>query len=377
LVDVPGKLAQLGLKRPSFTPTPGVDYVYFVKESLRKDVVKEIKRSIVLGMSPRVLIEGKFGIGKTQLLLCVKNDLSADSPAYPVYFETPALHRRSRLHEVMGKALEAIGQDFLMGLLERAFHEAKATATDFSSALGVSAETATAISVAIQNQLKYDLWKWIKGQKMSPLELRKLGLTAPMIPEDTLVSFLNAIGRLIKKFSGKSLVFLMDESEHLSPLIGDYFSLFADGLRGLMDEGGSVGIVFAMSGNIEEVRIFSLPQILRRLSGRIDMPEYTLDQAEEFVSQAVEFARADDYKERTKIAAKNCDEKLSEKFYPFSDKAVKVIVDKAVAKADAEQMKGLRPRDILFYMDTPLGDVLLSNKEYYAIESALVERVAK
>ena len=52
-------------------------------------------------------------------------------------------------------------------------------------------------------------------------------------------------------------------------------------------------------------------------------------------------------------------------------------MDKAVAKADAEQMKGPRPKDILFYMDKALGEVLLSTKDYGAIESGIIERVAK
>jgi DNA polymerase III delta prime subunit len=375
--QAPGKFSLLGLKRQSFTPEPGIDFVYFVKEELRKSVVKEVRRSLVLGMSPRIVIEGKWGIGKTQLLQCVKNDLMEEKAAHAIYFEAPALHRRSRLHEVLGVGLEAMAQDFVLGLLERAFHEAKAAGSDLSVTLGIPANIASAITSAIQNQLKYELWKWLKGQKLSSSELRELGLTEAVIPEDTLVAILNAIGTLTKRYVGKPLVFLIDECEHLQPLTGDYFSLFVAGLRGLLGEGGNVGVVFAISGKLEEVRVFAQPFILRRLSAKILMPEYSLDDATEFVAEAANYARAEDYKERMRIAGRNCDEKLSDKFYPFSDKAVQVIVDKAVAKADAEQMKGPRPKDILFFMDNSLAEIMLANKEYYAIESGIVERASK
>ncbi|MBM3301319.1 MAG: hypothetical protein FJY85_15365 [Deltaproteobacteria bacterium] len=198
---------------------------------------------------------------------------------------------------------------------------------------------------------------------MSAKELADLRLAEDLTSAQPakLAKIVAIVGKVLLKLSGKTLCLILDELDRLYYVGEETGSTFGDAFRKLF---GSEQRTVALLMGCSAENLKSLPEVfggergpvLSRLSpnDRIEITQLDPADVDEFISQVVAFVRDKnaDIKAMSTRAAASTSEKITERFFPFSDDAKDALVGALKQK--------MTPREITQRMTHAAGKAYLN-----------------
>src|SRR5205823_10104880 len=131
------------------------------------------------------------------------------------------LAKKSRFHDLYREGImRAIGQDFVLSLLESVVHavgfkKPDALRSELKDWLN-DEEMAKAVERLYDpNFDRLKLWRWLSGVPMSRIDLDQLGQTQDLSESEAarLADLIITLGKLLKEARRKTLVLILDEME--------------------------------------------------------------------------------------------------------------------------------------------------------------------
>jgi len=335
--------------RTNFTIDPKVNpedaRFYFGRDEIKERVLRQLRRSFVAPGTPKMMIWGPYGSGKTQTLFYLQWVLQHDTP-HTVHLDIE-VQNKSDAASVHMQLLETLGKETVCNWVKALFNQVpdlRATLIEMAGKPNV----ATALEhLRSGGDIHLAAWRWLTGQLLSTKELENLGVThnlGQMGAGEMVVGML-AIGRLAER-NGQKMVFLIDEMEELQNVrTGDATESIHQYFRRLSDAANStVGFIIGFKANT----LSEGPRILVRedITSRIGMNAYievghlpavsdVRRFMEEMLAHLVDTDRAE-----ARIQAQALEVTL--KTYPFSPSAFDQLAD----YASQDPYKAL-PRNII------------------------------
>jgi len=206
-----------------------------------------------------------------------------------------------------------------------------------------------------------------------------LSAIKPQLDDLDASRIISIIGKLFSKYEQKKILFVIDEMEKTSPLTGDSLSTYRDAVRDLMDDNNSVSILMISTAReLDDFRLLNSDAIRRRvgINNFKHFQQYNDDELLELMKGVIQFQRKEGFS-ANKVSKLKSEEKINEKSYPFTEKALNEIigevhdlVDNAIAGIPA-----VRPNELLQIMDLCLIKAQEKNLEF--IDSKLAKTVGK
>jgi hypothetical protein len=326
---------------------------YFGRAALAEEITQRIERGIMLHKSPRLVLYGAFGAGKTHTLYHIKWYLDHHEE---YRFETrlvdtpPHLGRHTR-YEVLHQAMmDKIGLATAQRLSEAFITKNLANLPDaLSGFFNHDEDFINVIRVLAQGGPgKLTAWKWLRGEALSDPQMQSLEVARTPKLGDT-IDILLAFGRLFQDVDNSRLVFLIDELDQLEFVTGDEISTWTAAFRQLADQSNrSVGFVLALRGAGDE----TLPEPLQHeavttrigVANFVEIP-YLYDQADlhAFVTDLVS-TLVDQDCARAKLTEADLDSPIDT--FPFSPEALELVQQYIYE----DPLRAL-PREVLFTLD--------------------------
>jgi len=341
-----------GLRQEYFSINPKKEFQVFLA---RGEEFQKFYEDLVATMNveriPHYVLYGSFGVGKTHFLLHLKYRIAERADG--VYVATPSCHRRTSFVEFYRAVVSAIGRTTVTDLLARAVkNRAKL------SELGLSEDLAYVIDKAMKSKASFLLWKFISGEKLKAAEAEKLETVRPQLSAEDAVSILNTIAIQYRKINKKPLLLLVDEFETTINLGGDAKVEFTEALRSIVDEGSSIGVVFALTARaIAEIpEPLELDQVKRRIgvTNYVEFDEYKDEELEKFMREVIHYRHDPTFDTQKALGTLQTKETVDVDTFPFSREALKEIVSSVVLFKEQRVIEAVRPRDALDMMDKAL-----------------------
>jgi len=349
-----------GLKKDYLTPNPREEPTAFVgpRRADADSFVEHMSRIIKSGRVPKAVLWGAFGTGKTHFAHYV--GVKLDDIARVTYVECPPCHRRTKFTELHAAIMRKIGREYALGLIEQAIREANRTGKPLTEALGLDQDMAAVVRGGFASD-RIMLWRYLSGEKLGSREVRLIGAISPQLREDDAVAIISSIAKLVRVFEKKQLLILIDEFENTHALLGDSLMMFIGAVRGLVDEGSDVGVVFIVSArSTDEMPYIIVEDPVRRrigLTNFIYYEEYTHEELEQLVYQLLEFRREEGFKldQVLKGIVAEVSETSNAKTYPFTKEAIALAIDKVFELRESGKIPSIRPKEALDLLDYALA----------------------
>ena len=368
--------ATYALNRGYLTPNPREEADAFVgpRRKWAVEFVAHVKRIIQSGRTPKAVIYGALGIGKTHFMTLVAYELR--DVAKIVYVETPPLHRRSKLTDLHNIIMRRIGRDYSLGLLEQAIKQSNKQSKPLHETLGVDPDLATIFRNGLTSD-KSVLWRYMSGEKLSAGEVRQIDAVSQQIREDDAVLITNMIARIVRAIEKKQLIVFIDEFENTTSLMGDSLVAFREGVRGLVDESNEAGIV--ISNTAREMDDMPYPITDESVQRRIGFsnyrlfPEYTQDDLKELIYEIIALRRdrGEDVRKLVELARKTTKESVTERSFPFTENAIQIAVNTVAELRQLGRIDSTRPKEALDLMDNSIA--LATDASAPLIDSGFIE----
>lgn len=366
-----------GLRRDNFILDPLTDTECFARDDIKTIVIAEsLDIDLVTGLAPKRLVWGPYGGGKTHTLMRTMEELRKLTSIHPVRIECPDLGKKSRFHDLYREGImRGLGQDFVIGLVERAVQEAMPAKRDeiierLKNKFGDEEFAKASIRLIDPNFDQLRLWRWISGGALSRDELNDLGQTQDLTSTEAarLAEMVCMFGRLLRELRGKTLVLILDEMERLRSIGAETITTFISGFTRLVDPNQrSVSILIGASAAVESemIEIFSQNgPVTSRLGSdaQIEIPALPDPDVGRFISGVIDYVRDANADVAALMAGARTDtsEQLSAKFYPFTDEAIEAL------KSRLTQV--MTPREITIKMTRALGRAFRAGKKAVSTE---------
>lgn len=329
--------------RSSFTIDPQVNpedaRFYFGRDDIKTRLEKQLRRAFITPGTPKMMVYGPYGSGKTQTLYYLKYYLENQTPESAggnprVLYVTVEMRSNSTAAHLHMQLMEALGKEtvaeWVRILIDKAGNpeEALASVTEddnISSALK---------ELRLSGETTFTAWRWLEGQILKSSELASLRLTRNLVDVGAgdLVNALIALGSLAKRV-GERLVFLIDEFEELQNVkAGDATESIHQYLRRLADPANSTtGFLIGFKADVLD----DAPEIVRRgdVSTRISSSNYidipplpAIADVKEFMGELLK-----NLTDEKQVSARIQEQKVktTHGVYPFSQTAFELLADYA------------------------------------------------
>ena len=358
------------LKQDFFEINPKKEFhVFFARENEFERFFEDLVGTVKSGKTPRYVVFGLFGVGKTHFLHHLKYRLGDQVDS--LYFETPEAHRRTSFVDFYRQIISTLGRNTVLDVLREGLKAYSKVAE-----LGLSQDLLYVIDNALKQDLSFVLWKFLSGEKLKVAEAEKLEAVRPELSEDDCVSVLKAILYLREKARGKPLLLLVDEFETTRNIGGDARTSFTGAMRSMVDESSRVSVVFAITArSLAEMPSALYEEPVRRRIGvtnYIEFHEYTEDELARFLLQAIDYRRDPSVNLKKILAGIVSSETVDEKTYPFSAEALKEIVASIFLLHEQQRIEAIRPKEGLEIMDKALR-VAISKKLPFIGKDTILE----
>ncbi len=356
---------------------------YFGRETIKAQLLNQLKRAFLSPGVPKMLIYGPFGSGKTQTLFYIGYILRNNKPStcklnvHTVHLDLE-MRSKSNFRDWHLQLMEALGKDQVTSWIEKL----SSSGANFESELKIIFRNEINMVEASKGLTRGDLafaaWRWFCGQTLNAKELESLRVTRNLgdVGVGDMINLLEGLGRLAER-NNKKLIFLVDEAEQFKNVGGgekgrDAMESLHDYLRKLAEPSNStVGFIIAGTA----VTLDDMPEWYYRADIRtrvgqdniIDIPHLpAIKDVETFVKEMLdEFID----KEKADKRIKNEKLKVSLQTYPFNADAFDLLAD--YATQDPE--KAL-PRNII----RAINECAISawDKEQPVIDNDIVNEIA-
>jgi hypothetical protein len=367
---------RFGLNRPNFilNPLSSEDASFFAQRTHVNvsDIIENLQIDLATGLPPKRLFWGPYGGGKTHTLQNTMLTLESLTPIHHVYVECPDLSRRSTFLDLYHEGImRSMGQDFVLGLLEKARDKAGYARRDELLALLrdqlSDEELAKAVAILIDptDERRLLLWTWISGVKVSATGLKDLGQTQDLSTAEParLSQVVTIIGNLVSSLEQKTLVLILDEMDRIGAVGAETITQFSTGFRRLV-EPHQQHVAVLIAASAENYR--ELPDIFwdRGPVGSCfshgavkEIPSLDDPDVEPFIQQIIKHVRNPDIDISALVEeAKNAGvgETIKEDLFPFTEEAIQAL--KGNLGLD------MTPREITLSMTHALGKAHLLNR---------------
>ena len=325
---------------------------YFGRDDIQDQVVKQMRRSFVAPGTPKMMIWGPYGSGKTQTLFYLEWVLHNERPT-SLHLQPHTVHldievqSKSDVSSIHMQLLETLGRDAVSNWVRSLFNQVsdlKATLMELTPDPNVAIGLEHLRSFGDSN---LTAWRWLTRQSLATKELENLGVTRNLgqVGAGDMVVALIAIGQLAER-NGEKLIFLLDEMEALGNVrTGDASESIHQYFRRLADAANStVGFIIGFMANTlsEGPRILTRPDIISRIGmqsyievGHLPAVSDVRRFIEELLEHLVEAPKANE-----KIQAEALQGTVNT--YPFEPSAFELLAD----YASQDPFKAL-PRNII------------------------------
>ncbi len=342
--------------RDSFTIDPKINLedakFYFGRERIKKQLLSQINRAFLSPGTPKMLIYGIYGSGKTQTLIFLGHILKDAKPStckLNIHTVHLSLEMRSRSDFRVWhlQLMEALRKDKVGAWMEGI----SSAGTDFKAKLiKIFNNRVNMVEASLgltRADLTFKAWRWFCGQTLTAKELESLGVTRNLgdIGVGDTINLLEGIGRLAENNKEK-LIFLIDETEQFKNVeVRDARESLHGYLRKLAEPSNST-VGFIMAGTAPTID--EMPEWYHRadILGRVGMDNIieiphlpAVNDVETFVREMLaEFIDKGEADKRIKEKKLN----ISIETYPFKADAFELLKE----YASQDPSKNL-PRNII------------------------------
>ena len=347
-----------------YAPRTGVDVPQIV-ESLRIDLVTDLP--------PKRLFWGLYGGGKTHTLYTVSDQLGTMQNVCRAYVECPNVGRRSTfLHLYHDGIMVTLGQDFVLGLLEKLIdrlgmvrrEQLVESLRPYAGSEDIAKAVASLLGADASKKLA--LWRFLSGVTVGRQELATLEQTEDLTSAEPtrLVDVIIMLGRILWEVNEERLVLILDELDRLEPVSEETGSTFSNAFRRMVDPNQKdIAILMACSaGNLQQLpHVFGgqYGPVLGRIgpAGQLHIPSLDFQDVDRFIVNLIGYLRdanADVDELIREAQEAGITETLERDFFPFS-------------KESLESLKGtlpelMTPRYIMQSMTHAIGRAHLMNR---------------
>lgn len=366
-----------GFEQNYIKPIPNENPDIFVgpRKASALKIASDIKSVIKSGRPCKMIIYGVPGIGKTHLanylMILIRDTVES------LILECPSMHRRSRFVELEAVMMEQVGKVNFMKKIQNCFDGFEGRIVDVENFLGITADFAEILKKGIEEGGTL-LWRYLLGQKISPAQMIALSAVKPQIDDIDATKVISITTKLFSKYENKKLLFIVDEMEKTKPLIGDSLNQYRDALRALMDPHNSTNILMLSTARgFEEFRLVDSEPIRRRigLHNFKLFKDYEDDELIDFMKDIIQARRTKDFPLKNKIDKIKIQEKIDEKTFPFTEKALIEIRECVHYLFDNNVVEAFSPGYLLELADFCLDRAQEENLE--VIDSKFVKSVEK
>jgi Cdc6-like AAA superfamily ATPase len=342
-----------GLTLPYFSTSPKTDrQVFFARNEEFRRFFEDMTGTIESGRTPRYVVFGLYGIGKTHFLYHLQYEISRTKVADAVYVETPSCHKRTSFVDFYRAIVTTLGKDLVIQNL------ADGLANRKKIDLGLSEDLAVIVENALKKKQGFLLRKWLNGEKLKASEAELLEAVYTQLTDQDAVTILNALAIIHEHANGRPLIILVDEFENTLHIAGDARVSFTEAMRSLVDDTSRMGVVFALtSRGLAEMPDSLYRDTVRRrigLTNFIAFKPYDENELERFIHEAIGYRRDPKFNMRNALATLESGETSSPETYPFTIEAVKEIVASVILFAEQDKIETIRPKEALEIMDKAL-----------------------
>jgi len=271
--------------RESFTIDPKINpddaKFYFGRHEIVSRVKGLLRRSFIDPKTPKMIIFGPYGCGKTQLLYHLEYFLKKDPPdtcvlsAHIVHLDVEMKSKSDHRHWHL-QMMEALGKRVVTAWVENISRKTGNIEEELRK-IFQDPNVAEAIRKLLIGGLEQTAWRWLCGQDLSTKDLEQLKVTRNLgyIGSRDLAQALVSVGYLAE-VNGEKLIFMIDEAERFTAVkSGDETEYLIDYLRELSDKSNnSVGFIIAGTAQgMDELPMLFLSGAIRR-AGRIGTDHY-------------------------------------------------------------------------------------------------------
>ena len=263
--------------RESFTIDPKVNpddaKFYFGRHEEMKKVKGLLRRSFIDPRTPKMVIFGPYGCGKTQLLYHLEYLLKKEPPdtckldPHIIHLDIEMKSKSDHRHWHL-QMMEALGKGMVTKWVENISRKTANVEEELGN-IFKDPNVAEAIRKLLIGGLEHTAWRWLCGQDLSAKDLEQLKVTRNLgyIGARDLAQCLVSIG-LLAENNGEKLIFMIDEAERfIAVRSGDETEYLIDYLRELSDKSNST-VGFVIAGTAQAMD--SLPALF--LNGAIRRP---------------------------------------------------------------------------------------------------------
>ena len=360
-----------GLARPNFILDPETDWDCFARGDINVGAIVEgLRIDLVTRLSPKRLLWGPYGGGKTHTLYRTLHELGKLTSVHPVRVECPDLSKRSVFNDLYRDGImPVLGEETVVGLLERAIENVPVARRDeylrrLREFLGDEPLSKAVAQLMNPNFERLRLWAWLSGIPLNRAELSDLGQTQDLASGEPsrLAEMIILIGKIMKKVEGKTLVLCLDEMERVRAVAPELITTFVTGFTRLMDPNQrDVAVLLGCSATLfdEMPDIFSRSgPVVSRLGAQatIEIPHIPDPDVDSFIRQVIAFVRDKNADVHALAAkAKTSGEKLTDDFFPFTTEALQAMKSRL--------SRDMTPREITIAMTQSVGRAFLMGRQ--------------
>ena len=343
-------------KRDSFTIdpkiTPSDARFYFGRKEKEKQIKTQIRKCFIAPGTPKMMIWGPYGSGKTQTLYYIDYYLNNEKPPscylnpFVVHIDTE-VQSKSDCAAIHIQLLETLGKEPVTKWVTDLFNKVDDLNKELRELVGDPNSVTCLEELRAGGASSLFAWRWLSGQTLSNTDLQALKVTRNLgqLGAGDMVNLLVGIGKLAEK-NGEKLIFMLDEMEQLQNVrTGDSTESLHQYFRKLADPANSsIGFIIGCTADTRD----EMPRILNRadVSTRIGEINYieiphlpAVQDVKTFVKELLEHL----------VDQKAADKKIkSEKLkvpleaFPFTGNAFELLCD----YASQDPVKAL-PRNLI------------------------------
>lgn len=325
-------------ERESFTIDPKVNAddarFYFGRHEIMKQVKGQLRRSFIDPRTPKMIIFGPYGCGKTQLLYHLEYLLRKAPPdtcklnAHVIHLNIEMKSKSDHRHWHL-QMMEALSKNTVTKWVENISKKVTNIEDELKN-IFKDPNVAEAIRKLLIGGLEHTSWRWLCGQELSAKDLEQLKVTRNLgyIGAGDMAQALSSIGKLAE-MNGEKLIFMIDEAERFTTVrTGDETEYLIDYLKQLSEkENMTVGFLIAGTAQAfsDLPALFLSDAIIRRIgrNNYIDIPYLSaISDVKNFLKELLK-ELIDQKKAEERIRADSLE--VSLETYPFNSESFDML----------------------------------------------------
>jgi len=237
------------LQNPNFALSPEKDWIcYYGREDIERSLSSIIWKSLKASITPKIVVLGDWGWGKTQTLYHFYYTLLMQY-ATPVFVECPEFSSKTGFLDFFNLLMNKISKEDIVRIVRNV--AARKRNFDMVKERDLRHLCQNVLAIASGDTLNI-AWNWLTGEYIK--DPTKIDVSTNQISVTTATNILETIGEFFLTIEGKPLIFCIDEAHRLKniPADSDYERPFIQALRKTTMKNYSVGFIYAIGAHDEK-----------------------------------------------------------------------------------------------------------------------------